>query len=138
MNHYRRFFFFSNITLIVILLLQTMRALLVAIQSPVSLSQESVLCYEQGITLLMSIIAMSMHNSIFEKGGYNNMLIYFISLFQGGCIVICGLTMNILTYYGLQEGNEKTRTATFVFHIFVWIGIAPAVLFNQFAYCYIA
>ena len=100
MNEYLTFFFFSNIALIVILLLQTIRALLVALPGGDTLTQESVLCFEQGITLLISIVALLMHIHIFAEDNRRIMEISF-SFFQIPCVAICGLTMNILTYYGL-------------------------------------
>jgi hypothetical protein len=68
LKEYAMFFFISNAALAVILPLQTIRALLVALPGGGALTQESILCFEQGITLLISIIAISMHISIYAEG----------------------------------------------------------------------
>lgn len=62
---------------------------------------------------------------------------FYFSMLLMFMVFIFGLAMNVLTYYGLQEGNEKTRIATLVFHIIVWVLIAPSVFFNKRNFIYI-
>jgi hypothetical protein len=51
------------------------------------------------------------------------------------CLILpIGVTMNILTYYGLKEGKNATRIACLVFHIMFWIVIAPTLLYNLKCY----
>lgn len=79
------------------LLLQAVRALVLAL--PVELSEESVLCFEQGVTLFMIVFAYAMHIQIMNLKDQRSFQIF--GFFQLCLALTFGLTMNILTYYGL-------------------------------------
>jgi hypothetical protein len=103
------FWLASSIYQIWMLLLQAIRALVFAL--PANLSQESVLCFEQGITLFMIFYAWAMHMQIFYSKLERTTAIYIFNGVQMCLLFFFGITMNILTYYGLKEDRNATRVA---------------------------
>ncbi len=84
----------------------------------------------------MIAFTFSMHIQIMDARYADKLMIF--SSFQLCLALTFGLTMNILTYYGLQEGKEGARIATLVFHILVWIIIAPSTFYNLSSFYHIA
>jgi hypothetical protein len=83
------------------LFLQALRGLVLAL--PAELSYQSVLCFEQGISLFMVFFTYAMNLQIIDSIKYRagrRQKFLFVTLTLIFSILL-GVTMNILTYYGV-------------------------------------